>query len=94
MSLEDKKEVILFTPIVENYYLRINAEVPELQNLFKPTVWNWEVKIAIDSNDIYYGSAVEVKRGVTIPWIKLKKHEYIEEMKQLCLKYSKSGRIN
>ncbi|MGI0534959.1 hypothetical protein KFD70_21970 [Bacillus pfraonensis] len=93
MSLEDKKEIVSFTSRVENYYLRINVEVPELQLIFKPTVWNWEVKIAIDSNDIYYGSAVEIKRGVTIPWRKLKKHEYTEEMKQLCLKYSKSGRF-
>ncbi|MES5896966.1 hypothetical protein [Bacillus cereus group sp. RP43] len=94
MSFEDKKEVISFTSRLENYYLRISAEVPEFRAHFKPTIWNWEVKIAIDSNDIYYGSAVEMKRGVTIPWRKLKEHEYTEEMKQLCLKHSKSGRLN
>ncbi|OJD90648.1 MULTISPECIES: hypothetical protein [Bacillus cereus group] len=82
----DYKEVITIADIKENVYLPIKVTKP-LGTGRKSVVWNWEIKIADDSSDNYYGTAKDSSREVVIPWTKLNNLEKtpLEQMKELCM---------
>ncbi|MCJ0851291.1 hypothetical protein PDL68_27150 [Bacillus cereus] len=88
MSFKESKEVIAFTPRIEHYYLKVKVDIPDLNGIVKPVVWNWEMKIAVDDNDQYSGMAIERKNNGMIHWIELENHDYVNEMKELCIEYS------
>ncbi|MGG0280360.1 hypothetical protein ABEY37_11570 [Bacillus pacificus] len=82
----DYKEVITVAEIEENIYLPI-----KITKGYTSVVWNWEIKIAGDSRDNYYGTAKESYREVLIKWTKLDDLEKtpLEQMKELCMENTK-----
>ncbi|MGN4759731.1 hypothetical protein ACTFRK_28315 [Bacillus cereus group sp. MYBK227-2] len=88
MGFKESKEVIVFTPKIEHYYLQVKVDIPDLNGIFKPVIWNWEIKIATDDNSKYYGTAIERKNNKVIHWTELESHDYVKEMKELCVDYS------
>ncbi|HDR4709697.1 TPA: hypothetical protein QCQ87_004819 [Bacillus paranthracis] len=86
MSFIKEKNIISFTSNVENYYFQVEVQ-SVLGAIQEPTIWNWEIKVAVDSNDRCFGMAIERKHDVLIPWQELD-FEYTDQMKKLCLETS------
>jgi hypothetical protein len=66
---------------IDEYWLQIERE-PGVAN-HKGCKWNWEVKIAQNTNQ-FYGIAIERDLDVKTPWIELESGNPLEEMKKIC----------
>ncbi|PEX92931.1 hypothetical protein, partial [Bacillus cereus] len=65
---------LVFSKKVDSYYYQVRVDSMQGKNL-KSAIWHWEIKIAIDDLNRYYGMAVERKHDVMVPWRKLKNKE-------------------
>ncbi|WP_144508070.1 hypothetical protein [Bacillus mycoides] len=87
--MSDKREKT-FTPEISHYFYKVEAISSGRP---KYTEWNWEISIAVDNNDVYYGMAIERKHNEVIHWRELtEKHDdennYVNEIKHICYKKS------
>ena len=50
-------------------------------------IWNWEISIANNKEDVYKGTASERDRKVTLGWMELQSDKPLTEMIEACKRY-------
>ncbi|KMN42442.1 hypothetical protein PDK11_27165 [Bacillus cereus] len=78
-----EKKIITTAAISEKVYVPIEASA-KIGNRLVDETWHWEITIADDKNDNYYGMAVERQKGEMVPWKKLEGQNPLAEMKEIC----------